>query len=269
MPTLLRPALANIDAMATKAVGAMPQVLLGLLLFWVFLGIARWGRQWAERVVGAAYKHDEVGQVIGQLAYGFLVVAGVAVAAAVMGIGLGHVLAGIGVSGVVVGFAFKDILENYLAGILLMLARPFHSGDDIKTGDYEGKVRVISTRSTTIETLDGQLVVIPNSKIYSQPLTNLSALGTRRTILPLKFAVARDLAEIRGKLLAIAAGQDGVLEDPAPEVVATALEAEGVSLELRFWTRAHEADAVKGRIVEEVRGQLFAAELQTVKAAAQ
>ncbi len=258
MLDVLKPALANIHAMATSAIAALPQVLLGLLVFGIFLRVARWGREWTHRAVGQAGKREEAALVIGQLSYGALIVGGMATAAAVMGVGLGRVLAGIGVSGVVVGFAFKDILENYLAGILLMLARPFVTGDAIKTGDYEGRVLAISTRSTTIDTGDGQLVVIPNAKIYSQPLINLSSLGIRRSILPLHIELTKDLDETRHTLEAIVGQNPLVLQDPGPELLATALDATGVNVELRFWSRAHDAATAKGQLVEEIRRQLFA-----------
>ncbi len=255
---ILKPALQNLHAMATGAIAALPQVLLGLLVFGISLRIARWGRQWTHRAIGQAGKREDAALVVGQLAYGALIVGGTAAAAAVMGVGLGSVLAGIGVSGMVVGFAFKDILENYLAGILLMLARPFVTGDDIKTGDYEGRVLAVSTRSTTIDTGDGQLVVIPNARIYSQALINLSALGIRRSILPLHVEISQDLDATRSAIEAIAGANPLVLHDPGPELLATALDATGVNVELRFWSRAQDAQAARGQLVEAIRRQLFA-----------
>ncbi|MBU6429390.1 MAG: mechanosensitive ion channel family protein [Cyanobacteria bacterium REEB65] len=259
MLRLLSPALMSLEAMARAAIAQLPQLLLGFALFWIFLRLARVGRDWTRHFLERG-GHSDAAQVLGQLAYGALVVAGAGTAAAVMGIGLGRVLAGIGVSGVVVGFAFKDILENYLAGILLMLARPFHPGDTIKTGDHEGVVQVVSTRSTTIKTFDGQLVVVPNAKIYSQPLVNESALGSRRQAVALRVRYDRDLDDVRRLALEIAAGDPRIFQDPPPDLLATGLDAAGVNLELRFWSRTADAAAARSRVVEEVKRQLYSAE---------
>lgn len=80
------------------------------------------------------------------------------------------VLASLGIVSVAVGFAFKDVLENLLAGVLLLLRDPFRSGDQIQVGDHEGTVEGVTVRETLLRTFDGELVLIPNAQVYTSPL---------------------------------------------------------------------------------------------------
>ena len=89
-------------------------------------------------------------------------------------------LATLGIGSVAVGFAFKDILQNLFAGVLLLLRRPFRRGDQIVVKDYEGTVEHIESRATHIKTYDGRRVIIPNSDIYTSPVTVNTAFPIRR-----------------------------------------------------------------------------------------
>ncbi|MBI6546601.1 MAG: mechanosensitive ion channel family protein, partial [Cyanobacteria bacterium NC_groundwater_1444_Ag_S-0.65um_54_12] len=259
IPTIFEPALRNILDMAQNFIGYLPQLLLGILLFGIFLRLARWIRDWTRVVVARTTAKDsgDAGLILGQIAYGIVILAGCGGAAAMMGLGLGNVLAGIGVSGIVVGFAFKDILENYLAGILLMLTAPFRIGDSIKTGEFEGTVRTISTRSTAIETPDGQLVILPNAKIYSLPLINFSAMPHKRGSLRLRVPYDRDLTAIRHEIIAFVSEIPAILHQPAPEVFAVALDATAIDLELRYWTKHDDAVASRSAIITVLKEQLY------------
>ncbi|MFP3354118.1 mechanosensitive ion channel, partial [Pseudoalteromonas sp. SIMBA_153] len=86
----------------------------------------------------------------------------------------------LGIGSVAIGFAFKDIFQNLLSGILLLISEPFRIGDQIVSGDYEGTVEDIKIRATTIRTYDGRQVVIPNSDLYTSALTVNTAYKQRR-----------------------------------------------------------------------------------------
>jgi small-conductance mechanosensitive channel len=77
----------------------------------------------------------------------------------------------LGVGGIAIGFAFKDILQNFLAGILLLIRHPFRAGDEIISGSFTGLVESIETRTTFIRTYDGRQIIVPNSVIYTEPVT--------------------------------------------------------------------------------------------------
>ncbi|MBM3276045.1 MAG: mechanosensitive ion channel family protein [Candidatus Sericytochromatia bacterium] len=255
---ILKPAFLNVQAMFEKFVAQVPQLVIGLALFWVSLKVANISREWARAGVMQATRGDrEASQVLGQVMYVAVIVAGIAGAAAVMGVGLSSVLAGLGVTGVVAGFAFRDILENFLAGILLLLTRPFSIGDAIKTNEFEGTVRAITTRSTVIETFDGLMVIVPNAKIYANPLTNFSSLPTRRTTVMLKVAYDRNLAEIVSQVNELTSKVPGILADPKPDIVATTLDERTVTLEVRYWTPRADVFSAKGAFLAAAKTDIY------------
>lgn len=93
----------------------------------------------------------------------------------------GDLIAGLGVRSVAIGFALKDILQNMLAGILILLRQPFEVGDKVVSGGHEGTVERIETRATLIKTYDGRRVVITNTDIYTDSVTVNTAYDTRRS----------------------------------------------------------------------------------------
>ena len=92
----------------------------------------------------------------------------------------GDVLGALGIGSVAIGFAFKDVLQNLLAGLLILIRRPYTIGDEIVVDNYEGRVEHIESRATMIRTYDGRRVVIPNSDIYTKAVTVNTAYPTRR-----------------------------------------------------------------------------------------
>src|SRR6478735_1052107 len=93
---------------------------------------------------------------------------------------VGAVLGSAGVAGLVLGFAFKDIADNYVAGILLSLRRPFAPGDHLVVDKYDGKVVALTSRATLLLTLDGNQVSLPNSLVFKSVVTNYSQNQKRR-----------------------------------------------------------------------------------------
>ena len=90
------------------------------------------------------------------------------------------IFASLGIGSVALGFAFKDILQNWIAGFFILIRRPFHRGDQIKIGDIEGTVQAVETRATLVKTYSGRLVIIPNSDIYTRSVTVNTAYEHRR-----------------------------------------------------------------------------------------
>ena len=112
---------------------------------------------------------DAEGMILGRLASAFTIILGLFVAAVVIfpTFNPGDLIAGLGITSVAIGFAFKDVLQNFFAGILILWRRPFIVGDEIKVGNYEGTVEEITTRSTRVKTYDGERAVLPNGDVYT------------------------------------------------------------------------------------------------------
>jgi small conductance mechanosensitive channel len=147
----------------------------------------------------------------------------------------------LGIGGVAIGFAFQNILQNFLAGLLLLWAEPFRIGDEIKLDPYEGTVEEIQTRATIIKTYDGRRIVIPNADLFTHSVTINTALDKRRWEYDLNLKGAANLEEMKSVVLRAVSAAKGVLADPAPEVLVTDLsdlEANAVKVRVMWWTQA-------------------------------
>ena len=159
----------------------------------------------------------------------------------------GDLIAGLGVSSVAIGFAFKDILQNWLAGLLILLRQPFEVGDQIEASGYEGTVERIETRSTIIKTYDGQRAVIPNSEIYTDAVLVKTAHQVRRSQYDIGIGYGDDMRGAMSILQEMLEGIDDIETDPAPEVLVWDMAASWVTLRMRWWTDSHRADVVHVR----------------------
>jgi small conductance mechanosensitive channel len=147
----------------------------------------------------------------------------------------------LGISGVAIGFAFQNILQNFLAGLLLLWAEPFRIGDEIKLDNYEGSVEEIQTRATIIKTYDGRRIVIPNADLFTHSVTINTALDSRRWEYDLSLKGVQDLDEMKSLIVRTVSKVPGVLSDPSPEVLALDLtdpDSNTVKVRVLWWTKA-------------------------------
>lgn len=166
-----------------------------------------------------------------------------------------------GVGSVVAGFAFKDIFQNFLAGILLLITKPFVVGDQIEYGDYEGNVEDIQTRATLIRTYDGRRVVIPNAELFINPVTVNTAFPQRRWEYDLGIGYDDDIDEAKRIILEVIEEVEGVDPDPQADVITVKLDASTVNLRARWWTSSRIADLLVGqdKVLSEVKRRLQSA----------
>jgi len=186
---------------------------------------------------------------------------GVLVALQTMGINVTPVLAGAGVLGLAISLAAKDTLSNLIAGILLILDRPFQVGDRIElwnapaeTGTW-GDVVEIGLRATKIRNPDNLIIVIPNNEIMRRDITNYTASGPHiRVRIPVSIAYDADVEKARRLILDSAIAVPGVKETPAPVVILRSFGESSVDLQLRVWIDdARKRRAVADTITERIK----------------
>ena len=114
----------------------------------------------------------------------------------------------LGIGGVAIGFAFRDILQNALAGILILLTRPFRIGDQVVAGGYEGTVEDIQVRATTIRTYDNRRAVIPNTALFTDKVLVNTAFDKRRLSVRVGIGNGDDIAEAKRVTEAAARGAE-------------------------------------------------------------
>ncbi|MGY3438497.1 MULTISPECIES: mechanosensitive ion channel family protein [unclassified Marinovum] len=252
----------KIDAWVDGFFTILPNIgiaIIVLLLFWFVAGAV------GRLISRLAHKRDRpsLGDVGGALARWALIIVGFMLAITIIAPSItpGDLFAGLGISSVAIGFAFKDILQNMLAGILILLRQPFEVGDQIVSGGYEGTVERIETRATMIKTYDGRRVVIPNADIYTDAVMVNTAFDTRRSQYDIQIGCSDDFASACKIMEDTCAGVEGVLNDPAPEALPWSMDADGNSVRLRWWTKSERAEVVHvwARVIREVYNALDSA----------
>jgi small-conductance mechanosensitive channel len=184
-------------------------------------------------------RHRNIGLVMGRLSYGLIIFIGllIALVIAIPGFTPGELISILGLSSVAIGFAFRDILQNFLAGILLLLSEPFRIGDQIVVGNFEGTVEDIQTRATFIRTYDGRRIVIPNSNLFTNSVTVNTANEKRRLQYDIGIGYGDDIAEAKRILLHTVREIPEVLDDPAPDALVVKLADSSINIRLRWWVQ--------------------------------
>ena len=245
----------KIDSWVDGFFRILPNLGIALVLLAVFWLLARLVAGVVSRA-GKRRRRDNLGEVGAALIKWALIIVGLMLAITVIAPSItpADLFAGLGIGSVAIGFAFKDILQNLLAGILILLRQPFSVGDQIISGGHEGTVERIETRATLIKTYDGRRVVIPNSDIYTDAVTVNTAFEQRRSQYDVQIGCNDSWDDAKRIMLEAARGCDGVLEDPAPEALPWAIADNGNNIRLRWWTKSDRASVVQtfAQVIEAV-----------------
>lgn len=239
---------ATIDRLLDGFLAMLPLLAVALVIFVVLLFASRGVRYLAERAL-ARTSNRSAATAIGRIIYVAMVALAVLIALTIAFPSMtpGRLISVLGVGGVAIGFAFKDIFQNLLAGILLLLRHPFRVGDEITTGEFTGTVEAIETRATFIRTYDGRRVIIPNGDVYTKPVTVISAYDMLRSEYDVGIGYGDDLAEAKAIALGAIKRVDGVLADPAPDVLVWELGESAKNIRIRWWTKPMRGDVLRIR----------------------
>lgn len=247
----------TLDAMVRGFFGWLPVLAVGVIVFaafWVGAGFVRRG---VRRLMDRTQRPPGVSLVVARLAWWGVLFAGMVVSMAVIspGMGASDLIQLLGVGSVAIGFAFRDILQNFLAGILLLLNEPFRIGDQIVAGDFEGTVEGVETRATTIKTYDGRRVIIPNGQLYTEAVVVNTAYDHRRFQYDFGIDYDDDVELAHDLLEKTLREVDGVVDDPEPEVFPWELGGSSVNLRARWWTDPAKSSLVevRGRVIQSVK----------------
>jgi len=154
-----------------------------------------------------------------------------------LGIDIAPLIAGLGVTGFIVGFAFQESLGNLAAGLMIILNAPFEKGDVVEVGGTTGKIEEINMMATTMTSPDNKKIMVPNSKIWGDTITNYTAKDTRRVDLVAGIGYGDDIGKARDLLVEICKKHDLVLKDPAPVVELVEMADSSVNFTVRPWAK--------------------------------
>jgi small-conductance mechanosensitive channel len=218
---------------------ALPTVGIGIAVFALFLVVAGLVKFGIRRYAAGRGRHGNLVLAAGRLMYASITIVGFLVACVVVfpGFTPTGMLTSLGIGSLVIGLAFKDVLQNYLAGILLLIAEPFHAGDQIVYNEFEGSVEDIQPRATFIRTYDGRRVVIPNAELFTNAITVNTAFDIRRVEYDLGIGYGDHIEKAKPLILEAIRESGTTLDDPAPEVLTYDLADCSVKLRLRWWIR--------------------------------
>lgn len=232
--------------------------LLILLAFWVIARIARAAvRRGLDRSkvnVSSLAKEFFV-----KMTSRLIMLFGLIIAIAQLGVEVGPLLAGLGIAGFVVGFALQDTLSNFASGLMILVYRPFDVGDAVEAGGVTGKVDQMNLVSTMILTFDNQLLIVPNNQIWSGIIRNITNQDTRRVDMTFGIGYSDDIPKAEKILTEIIEGHEKVLKDPEPMIRLHELGDSSVNFIVRPWTKTSDYWDVYWDVTREVK-QRFDAE---------
>ena len=235
----------------------LPYIIIGIVVLAAFVVVARV----VSRVVRATGERTRLditlAQLLGRLASLLIIVLGFFVAAVVIfpTFKPGDLVTGLGITSVAVGFAFKDVLQNFFAGILILWRRPFVVGDQIKFREFDGTVEEINVRSTRIKTYDGERAVIPNGEIYTNAVLVRTAYDRRRVSLIVGIGYLDSIEKARETIMRTLKKTEGVLDEPSPSAHVVELAPSSVNFNVLFWTKSQRADVrlTRDRVITSIK----------------
>jgi small conductance mechanosensitive channel len=225
---------------------SLPNILTAILIVIVSLYLAGFVSRLLRRVLKRREADPEVTLLLAQLTRWSIIVIGI-ITALQRFFDVTAFLAGLGILGFSIGFALQNILQNFAAGVILLIQQPFNIGDAIEVDTYGGTVLVINLRTTEMRTWDGRIVIIPNADVLSNPITNYTRAQRRRIELPVGVGYNSDPASTRQVILEALPDIPGFVEEPAPVVVFHTFSGSSIDLSAYFWIDTAKTDLISAK----------------------
>ena len=224
----------------------LPKIVLAILVVSTFYFIAKKFRNLSLKFYSRVFKkQSDIAKMISVIVYFFLLISGVFLALEILELEnvLTKLLAGAGIIGIIAGFAFKDIASNAFSGFLINVQKPFKPEDWIDIDNNFGTIKEIGWITTTIKTIEGQEVFIPNQIIYNTTFTNYSTFKKRRVILKSGVSYGDNLEHVRKVALDEVKKIDSILTNEDIDFYFTSIGNSTYNFEILFWIRfSHQKD---------------------------
>lgn len=230
---------------------------LVILLFGLWL--ARRLSAGLRRLLGRAGVEAILAGFFGNITYAVVLILVFVTVLDAVGVPPTSLLAVMGAAGLAVGLAMKDSLSNIASGVMLIILRPFRTGDVVQIAGITGVVQQVRLFQTELRSFENHAITLPNGQITASPITNFTAQPTRRVDIPVGVEYGSDIRGARELLLRIAGEQSEVLEEPAPSVVVSELADSSVNLVLRAWVNTPDFATTRSALLEAAHRELPAA----------
>lgn len=228
----------TIESIVRDFLNHLPLIAAGTGVLLVTLVIAMASRRVTARVLRGSKLRWSLKQLFERFVTIGVWALGLLLAAMVMFPGLTptRALTALGIGSVAIGLAFKDIFENFFAGVLILWRFPFENGDYITVTGITGRVVGVTVRNTLLRTVSDELVVIPNADIYKNPVDVLTSRPERRIDITCGIAYGEQVDQARGVIEEAVRSCDTVSGSKEPQVFAMAFGASSIDFEVAWWT---------------------------------
>jgi small conductance mechanosensitive channel len=254
-------------------IARLPNFIISLLVLAIFVVIGNLLYRFFRAKMQLRWKDSIIASFLGEFVKWTFYIIGIAFAMFNLGWGgaASSLLAGAGVTAIIIGFAFKNIAENFLAGILLTLSRPFVIGDIIEVSGVKGPAVHLDLRSTRIKTADGRDIFIPNSMVIKNIFTNYTRDGFLRLDFLISFNKTDDIEKGRELIIGHLKKQPDILKEPSPNVELQSISDNMISAKVMFWTDIfHTAkqeqlllgEPIRSRMMREIKDLLLETNLK-------
>ncbi|KPL67134.1 mechanosensitive ion channel protein MscS [Erythrobacter sp. SG61-1L] len=256
----------QVDSMVMGTVATLPSIAVALVVVAITWLAARLASRIATRIVEKTGIRNDLKQLFRTFARLGVWITGLLIAAAVVMPGLtpASLVAGLGVGALAIGFAFQDIFENFLAGVLILLRDKMQIGDVIEAEGILGKVEKITLRETHIRQLSGELTILPNSMIFKNPVKIVTDIALRRNELVVGVSYDTDLPMAEATIRKAVESVEEVASDRAVEIYAQEFGASSIDFTVRWWadSRLHDFLGVKSKVVFAIKRALDDAKIE-------
>ena len=238
-------------------------IKVALFLVGIFITylVARWASGAAKSGIKRSKLDPSLGQFLSQLVFWAVVVFGVIFCLDIFGVETASFAALLAGAGLAVGMALQGTLGNFAAGVMLLVFRPFKTGDIVTLAGESGKIASVDIFNTLIDTFDNRRIAIPNNSVFGSKIENVNFHPTRRVDVNVGTDYDADLDKTREVLKAAVEEVQGILKEPEPAIVLNELGSSSINWTVRVWVNTEDYWAIKDALTREVKYKLDASQI--------
>lgn len=222
----------------TSMIEMVPNLILAVIVLVVFALLGKLIKQLSQKLFRKLTDNINLQHLLSSLVYIVIIAIGTFIALTVLKLqgAVTSLLAGAGVIGLALGFAFQEIASNFIAGTMMSIRKPFRVNDLIETNDFYGTIRRIHLRTTEMETMQGQIVQIPNSMVFKNPIINYTQLGKRRVDIAVGVTYSEDLEKAKHVAQKAVEAIEGIDSDKV-SIFYTGFNNSSIDFTIRYWIK--------------------------------
>lgn len=236
-------------------VAFLPRLLSGIVIFILTIVASGFLAKWIRKLVKKRIEDEELLHLVFLISRWAVIIVGTIFALDQVNFDVTSFIAGLGLAGFTIGFALQDIAKNFISGLLLLYRQPFELGDFILASDHQGTVKEINIRDTVLETLDGELIIIPNKDVYENPIINYTNTQFRRRVVKIGLGYDEDADRAIDIFLETIRSVPGVAVDKGVSIRADGLGDSTLALSAIFWVdqKANQLLDVQSEVVKAIK----------------